>query len=55
MVVAVALLVVSISVGVVDCVIIKACSTSLPSGNQVDGLPLVVNTGAGAIWPIGAP
>ena len=26
-----------------------ACSTSHPSGNQVDGLPLVAHTGAGLI------
>ena len=25
----------------------EACSTSPPSGNQVDGLPLVAHTGAG--------
>ena len=25
----------------------SACSTSPPSGNQVDGLPLVAHTGAG--------
>ena len=26
---------------------VTACSMSSPSGNQVDGLPLVANTGAG--------
>ena len=29
----------------------KTCFASLPSGNQVDGLPLVVNTDEGVIWP----
>ena len=29
----------------------KTCSTSFPSGNQVGGLPLVVNTGEGVIGP----
>ena len=28
-----------------------ACSTSPPSGNQVDGLPLVANTGEDSIGP----
>ena len=29
----------------------KTCSASLPSGNQVDGLPLVVKIGEGVIGP----
>ena len=51
-----AALVVMIFVGGVDCCcrgrcwtgVIKACSTSHPSGNQVDGLPLVAHTSA--VW-----
>ena len=32
-------------------VAVQACFTSLPSGNQDDGLPPVAHTGAGVIGP----
>ena len=31
--------------------LVQTCSTSSPSGNLVDGLPLVVNTGEDRIGP----
>ena len=44
-----------VDVRVCVCVILllsyKTCSTMLLSGNQVDGLPLVVNTGEGVFLP----
>ena len=34
-----------------DVVLLKACSTSLPSGNLVDGLPLVEHTDEDVLAP----
>ena len=35
--------------------LVQTCSTSSPSGNLVDGLPLVVNTGEEGIGPAPHP
>ena len=35
--------------------VVQTCSTSSPSGNLVDGLPLVVNTGEEGIGPAPHP